>query len=168
MEAAPIVFGNHRGVVPLLWAFFGLATIEMLAVHLFVALRWPLIGWPLSIASFLSIVWLIGWIRSWQRLPHELHADVLRLHMGSLRSLDVPIDAIAAIEKDPSSERLKAAGARSLVALAHPNRLLVLNRAVGARRPCRAVAIRLDDPAAFDAAMDAAGRTRASRPAKAL
>lgn len=149
-------FANHRGVVPMLWAFFGLATLEFVVVHLFVALRWPWIGWPLSIASALAIVWLVGWIRSWPRLPHVLVGDRLVLHMGSLRSVEVPLNQIDHVEAEPSLARIAELKARKLVVLAHPNRLLVLSRPLPDRRHTGAVAIRLDDPAAFDTALAAA------------
>jgi len=146
-------FANHRGVVPMLWVFAGLAVLEMLAVHLFVALKWPAIGWPLTILSGLSIVWLVGWIRSWSRLPHELLPDRLRLHMGSLRSVDVPLAQIAAIEVAPSLDRIREVKARKLVPLAHPNRLILLTASLPGRRTVNAVAILVDDPAAFDQAL---------------
>lgn len=146
-------FANHRGVVPMLWVFAGLAVLEMLAVHLFVALKWPAIGWPLTILSGLSIVWLVSWIRSWSRLPHELLPDRLRLHMGSLRSVDVPLAQIAAIEVAPSLDRIREVKARKLVPLAHPNRLILLTASLPGRRAVNAVAILVDDPAAFDQAL---------------
>lgn len=152
-------FANHRGVVPMLWAFFGLATLEFIVVHLFVALKWPWIGWPLSIASALTIVWLVGWIRSWPRLPHVLEGDRLVLHMGSLRSIEIPLDQIDHVEVEPSLARIQELKARKLVVLAHPNRLLVLSRPLPDRSKASAVAIRLDEPAAFDTALaDAIGR----------
>lgn len=148
-----MTFANHRGVVPMLWVFAGLAVLEMLAVHLFVALRWPMVGWPLTVVSALSIVWLVGWIRSWAQRPHQLLGDRLRLHMGSLRSIDVPLALIAGIDAAPSLDRIKALKARNLVPLAHPNRLIVLASALDDRRQTRAVAIRVDDAPAFDRAL---------------
>lgn len=150
---AATTFANHRGVVPMLWVFAGLAVLEMLAVHLFVALKWPAIGWPLTILSGLSIIWLVGWIRSWSRLPHELLPDRLRLHMGSLRSIDVPLAQIAAIEAAPSLDRIREVRARKLVPLAHPNRLILLSVPLPDRRGTRAIAILVDDPASFDQAL---------------
>ena len=97
----------------MLWAFFALAMAEMLAVHLFVVLKWPGLAWPVTGLTALSLVWLIGWIRSWVRLPHELVDGQLHLHMGSLRHVAVPVAQVAAV--------LVAAGlvAAELVAVAH-------------------------------------------------
>jgi len=126
----------------------------MLAVHLFVALKWPWIGWPLTIVSLLSIGWLIGWIRSWSRLPHRLEQDLLVLNMGSLRHMQVALGQIARVRATPSLEELKAMKARNLVPLAHPNRIIELREPIDGRR---VIAIRLDDPVAFDAALRSRG-----------
>ncbi len=152
-------FANHRGVVPMLAALAGLATLELCVVHLFVALKWPRVGWPLTVASAMSIVWLIGWIGSWRRLPHELDGDLLMLRMGSLRSIRVPLASIARISKDVSRADLKQRGTRNLVPVAFPNRLIVLREPLPGRRRTTRIAVRLDDPGAFDAALAAAGVT---------
>jgi len=151
MSETGTTFANHRGVVPMLWAFFSLALIETAAVHLFVALRWPSVGWPLTILSAATVVWILLWIVSWRRLPHELKDRVLSLHMGRLRTIAVPLDSIRAITP-ADSERLNAPGTRSLVPIAYPNRIVELSRPIGKRGTMR-IAIRLDDPDAFDAAM---------------
>lgn len=147
------LFANHRGVVPLLWAFFGLAVCEMLAVHLFVALKWPWLAWPLTLITGISLVWLVGWIRSWARLPHELVDSELRLHMGSLCCVTVPLVQIARVVRHVDAEALAQPGTRKLVMVAYPNRIVALNGALPDRRATTALAIRLDDPSAFDAAL---------------
>lgn len=144
----------------MLWVFFSLACIELVAVHLFVALRWPLVGWPLSALSLGAIVWLIGWIRSWRRLPHRLSDGVLTLHMGSLRSAALPLASIAAITP-VAGERLKAGDTANFVPLAYPNRIVELREPHGPKARMR-YAIRVDDPDAFDAALAAALAQRGS------
>jgi hypothetical protein len=44
-------FAYHRGVAPMAWVLFGLASIELVVVHLLVALRWPWLAWPLDRAD---------------------------------------------------------------------------------------------------------------------
>lgn len=156
-NSSATTFANHRGVVPMLWAFFGIATLEMVVVHLFVALKWPWIGWPLTIASALSIIWLVGWIRSWPRLPHRLQDGVLTLHMGSLRHYAVPLDRIARVLTQVTQDGVKAKRTANLVPIAFPNRIVELTEPFPGRRSITRLAIRPDDPAAFDAAMRAAG-----------
>lgn len=152
---ARVTFANDRGVTPMLWVFSALAVIEMIVMHLFVALKWPWIGWPLTALSALSVGWLVLWIRSWRRLPHELEDDVLTLHMGSLRSVRLPLSHIAAVT--PSMADLRAPGTRNLVPIAYPNRMIVLAAPSAGRRPAGRYAVRIDDAAAFDAALAAAG-----------
>jgi len=150
-------FANHRGVVPMLWAFACLAACELLAVHLFVSLKWPSIAWVLTGATFLSIIWLVSWIRSWRKLPYRLEADRLVLPMGSLRTIEVPLSMIDTISTQVDRERIKAKGSANLVPLAFPNRIVELSEPLPGRKKTVRVAIRPDDPAAFDAAMQAAG-----------
>ncbi len=159
MEASVLTFANHRGVVPMLWAFFGLAVGEMLAVHLFLVLKWPMLAWPLTMLSALTLVWLVGWIRSWKRLPHRLADGMLVLHMGSLRRVAVPIARIARIVGQVDNAALSREGTRKLVVLAYPNRIVELTEPLSDRRQTCALAIRLDDPAAFDRGMADAGVT---------
>lgn len=144
------VFANHAGVTPMLSVLAGLACLEMFAVHLFVALKWPWIGWPLTILSAASVLWLIGWIRSWKCLPHELRADGLVLHMGSLRHVVVPLERISFISATVSYAIIKARSCRNLVPVAYPNRVIHLREPMAGRKPVDAIA---DDPAAFDDAM---------------
>lgn len=157
MDPAPTTFANHRGVVALLWVFFGLASLEMLAMHLFVSLKWPAAAWPLTGATLLSIVWLVRWIRSWPRLPHELRGGVLTLHMGSLRHYAVPVATIAGVRTTVSNAVLKAPGTVNLVPIAYPNRIVDLTEPLPGRRAVSHIAVRLDDPAAFDVAMTGLG-----------
>jgi hypothetical protein len=150
-------FASHCGVVPMLWAFFALAVAEMLAVHLFLVLKWPGLAWPLTVLTALSLVWLIGWIRSWARLPHELVDGQLHLHMGSLRCVCVPVTQVARVVRQVDAPRLARPGARKLVPLAFPNRIIELVEPLPGRRAIRALAIRLDDPADFDSALAGLG-----------
>ncbi len=152
--AAPVRFECHRGIQPMLWVFVALAAMELLVVHLFVALRWPATGWPLSIASALSIAWLVFWTNSFRTRPYELDANMLRLHFGSLRSLDLPLSNVASVRSSWARGEHKGREVANLVPVAYPNRLIELVEPIGwnRRSVCRA-AIRLDDPPAFDSAL---------------
>ncbi|MBB4859093.1 hypothetical protein HNO88_002419 [Novosphingobium chloroacetimidivorans] len=146
-------FANHRGVVPMLWAMVMLAGCELVGVHLLLSLWSHRAAWAMSVLTLLSMVWLIRWVTSWKRLPHELLSDHLRLHMGSVRSIDIPLDMIADVRADVSAELLKAPGTRNLVPMAHPNRLIELRAPMADRRGTRRIAVRFDDAASFDAAL---------------
>jgi hypothetical protein len=142
----------------MLWAFAALATIELLVVHLFLSLVWPTVAWVLTIATATSLVWLLRFITSFKRCPHALESDRLRLRMGSLRTIDIPLANIVGVRSHWPSGAEKSAASANLVPLAFPNRLIDFSPPVAGRRgPLSAVAIRIDDPGSFDAALAARG-----------
>jgi hypothetical protein len=148
-----LTFANHRGVVPMLWAFVVLASCELVGAHLLLGLWSAKVAWVASGLTLLTEIWLVRWVLSWKRLPHELSDDRLRLHMGSLRHIDVPLAAIAGISGAVPSALLKARDTCNLVPVAYPNRLIELRAPLTDRRGTRRIAVRVDDPAAFDAAL---------------
>jgi len=150
-------FANHRGVAPLLWVFVVLASIELLAGHLLVGLKWPRGAWFLSGITALSLVWLVHWIASWKRLPHVLEGDRLRLYMGSMRKVNISLSEIACIRTAFTADELKRKGTLNLVPLAFPNRLIELREPLPGRRRANRIAIRLDDPQTFDIELGKAG-----------
>lgn len=152
-DDAARTFANHRGVVPMLWVFVALACCELVGVHLLLSLWSAKAAWAMSVLTLLTVIALVRWVISWKRLPHELSDDRLRLHFGSLRHVDVPLANIARISGELPGEVLRAADTRNLVPLAHPNRMIELCAPLPDRRGTRRIAIRLDDPAAFDAAV---------------
>jgi hypothetical protein len=151
-------FSYHRTVAPMLWAIVALAVAELLLVHLFVSLRWPALAWPLFALTGGSVLGLVAWIRSLRRHPHELDGGSLELRIGSLRKLRIPLDAIESVSTSWASGEHKDRGAINTVPVAFPNRLLRLKTALSTRKgPCHRVALRVDDPAPFDAAMKSRG-----------
>jgi hypothetical protein len=158
MRQAAETFSGHRGIAPMLWVFASLATIELVVVHLFVALKWPAAAWGLTIVTASSIAWLVRYITSYKRCPHRLESDALCLRMGSLRSIVIPVAHVAGVLSSWPSGAEKAVGSINLVPIAFPNRLVDLDPPMAGRRgPLSTIAIRLDDPAAFDAALAARG-----------
>ena len=153
-----VTFPGYRADTPLLWALVALATLEMLVVHLFVWLKWPGAAWVLTALSAAFLVWLVRLIRSLKRFPHSIESDRLHLCLGSLRTVAVPIDHIAGIRTSWGSGAAKTPGVANLVLISAPNRIIdVAPPIAGRRRPVSAVAISVDDPPAFDAALAARG-----------
>ncbi len=151
---APARFAQHRGIAPMLWAFASLAILELLVVHFVLAARWPWLAWPLTLLSGLSIIWLMRWIQSFKRLPHEVDDQRLRLHFGSLRSLDIPLASIRSVRTSWNGADLKQPGVVNFVPVAYPNRMIEIDPPIASRKkPVIAIAFRVDDPAAFDAAL---------------
>jgi hypothetical protein len=142
----------------MLWAFAALATIELLVVHLFVSVKWPALAWGLSLVTALSLIWLVRFITSFKRCPHVIEGEKLKLRFGSLRTIEVPLAAIMTVRGRWGPGAEKATGTTNLVPIAYPNRLIEIDPPLSERRgPVSAVAIRLDAPEAFDAALAARG-----------
>ena len=147
-------FDQHRGIAPILWVFASLALLELLVVHLVMASRWPSLAWPMTLVTGASVVWLVAWTRSFKRRPHELDDDRLRLHFGSLRSIDIPLHSLRAVRTSWDGVDLKRPGTINFVPVAYPNRMVEIDPPIaGRKRSISAVAFRVDDPTAFDAAI---------------
>lgn len=142
----------------MLWVFVALAVGELMVVHLLLTLRWPVIGWPLLVVSGATVIWLVLWIRSFGRYPHSLSGDVLRLRIGSLPDTSIRLAAIGSISTNWCSGEHRGKGARNLVPVAYPNRMLRLTSPIQTRKGmCDRIAFRVDDPVSFDAAMASVG-----------
>ena len=138
----------------MLWAFVALATIELLVVHLVVSSHWHRAAWPLSAITGLSLLWIVRWVRSFRRLPHRLTENELILNLGSLRSVTVPLSSIAAVHDQWDAAVLRDKATLSLSPIAYPNRMIELDPPLAIkRRALSRIAFRVDDPAAFDAAL---------------
>lgn len=109
-----------------------------------------------------GVIWMIGLYASLRARPHRLVDGRLTLHRGMLRSLVVPVDQIAAIDKPPSfsddwKKRAYCKGAIR-VDIAGPTVLeLTLRDAarplgvLGEGAPSTRVLVAVDDPTAFTA-----------------
>lgn len=149
-----MTFAYHRTLSPPMWAFVGLGILELLAVHLFVSLKWPAAAWPLSAVTLLSIVWFVRLIRAFKQRPHRLGDDQLRVNLGTMRSLTVPRSAIAAVRGVTDSAEVKAKDTADFHLISYPNRIVDLSEPlVHGRRSVRRIALALDDPDAFDLAV---------------
>ena len=150
-------FPYHQGVAPMMWVLFALSLLELVAVHFFVALKWPIVGWPLTILSALAALWLIWWILSFKRLPHVLDDGMLTLRLGAMKNIAVDLGNIGRITSTFEPGALEQKDKINLAAIAHPNRCLELKTAIKGNR--HKLYIRLDDPAHFDREMKACGIT---------
>jgi hypothetical protein len=158
MPGSAETFSGHRGIAPMLWVFASLASIELIVVHLFVSLKWPAAAWALTLMTLASLIWLVRFITSFKRCPHSLDGERLNLRMGSLRTISVPLEHVAAVRTQWPSGAEKAPGSVNLVPVAYPNRLVDLDPPITGRRgPLSTVAIRLDELDRFDAALASRG-----------
>ena len=160
MDKSATTFAGSRADTPMLWALAALATLETLVVHLFVWLKWPTVAWVLTVVSVAFLIWLVRMIGSLKRLPHSIEGDRLVLRLGSLRTVAVPIAQIAGVRSNWDSGGTRAHGVTNLVLIAASNRIVDIAPPIAGRRgPSHAVAISVDDPVAFDAALAARGVT---------
>ena len=135
----------------MMWVIFALSLIELIVVHLFVALKWPLIGWTLTILSALSAIWLVFWILSFKRLPHQLRGDELTLRFGSMKRVALELGNIACVKTDWEQGALNQKTIINLAGIAHPNRCLELKQPIEKGKV--RIFARFDDALSFDKAM---------------
>lgn len=154
----PQRFSYHRAVAPMLWVFVAVASVELLVVHLLVSLLWSrTTALVLSGLTLASVAWLIAAIRSMERLPVLLDEDRLLMRAGTIKQASVPLSSIAGLRQNWDAAALKERGVLRLSLLAYPNILLDLRESLPGRRLIRAIAHRLDDPAAFARAIQTLG-----------
>ena len=150
-------FAYHRSVAPMMWVLIVIASVELGVVHLLVSLWSRPAAIILSVLSLSTIVWLVMAIRSFRRLPVRIADGMLTMRAGSIKGVTVPTGNVARARFDFEGAELKEQGVRNLALVAYPNVLVELREPVtSGRRTVRAVAHRLDDPAAFGAALEQA------------
>ena len=149
-------FSYHRSLSPTMWAVVALGTIELMAVHLLLSLRWPVVAWPLTVISVAGIAWIVVLIRSFERMPHTLSRDVLTLRAGRLRHYTVQRSDIAGVRDRWEMGEHAETDTANLALITHPHRMIDLKTPmIGKRGLIRRIAIALDDPGAFDTALRA-------------
>ncbi|WP_260599357.1 hypothetical protein [Sphingomonas endolithica] len=154
-------FAYHRSLGPMIGVLLGLAIVEMLVVHLVVV---ALLGWwaamvigAIDQAAVVSLLWLL---RSFKRLPVTIADGVLTLQAGYLQSIAVPVDQIAGLRPTWDAAAIKDRAMLNLALVAWPSVVIDLKAPIALRRgrQVQAVAHKLDDPAAFHAAIAALSR----------
>ncbi len=97
------------------------------------------------------MVWLLGDLRALQLRGVSVAGGLLRIRIGLRREVDVPLAWIASVEDGaaPGAERLAVLGAPALtLRLREPVEVRSL---FGKARRATALALQIDDPAAFRA-----------------
>jgi len=147
-------FAYHRSIAPMMWVFVALASIELVVVHVLVALWWPAFAVMLSLLTLAAILWLAWAIASFRTQPVRIAGEMLVLRVGQLRQVAIPLTNVAGLRTGWTGYDIKARGTLNLALIAWPNVLVELREPVRlGRRTVDAVAHRLDDPVAFAAAL---------------
>ena len=99
---------------------------------------------------------MVALLRSFRRLPVLVGEEGVTMRVGTLRCVHVPVARIQGRRLNFADHDMKQPGVLNRSLIAYPNVLLDLDPPLpGKRRPIRTVAHRLDDPAAFAAAVEA-------------
>jgi len=157
----PQEFAYHRSLGPMIGVLLGIAIVEMCVVHLVVG---ALFGWTVAlVVGVLDLSLVIGLallLRSFRRLPVTIADGVLTLRAGLLKSVVVPVGQIAGLRATWDAAALKQRGVVNLALVSWPSVVIDLDPPVPTRRgrQVHAVAHKLDDPAAFHAAIAALSR----------
>lgn len=155
MSPETLRFDYHRSVAPMMWVLVALAGTELLVVHFLLALWRPWVALIVSMLTLPAVIWLIGVILSFKRLPVLIEGDRLVIRVGRLRGHCIPLRAIAGFREHWTAAELKARGISNLALIAYPNIWIDLAEPiVGRRGPIRAVAHKLDDPIVFRTALE--------------
>jgi hypothetical protein len=156
LGVAPLAFAYHRALAPMMWAFLALAGLELFVVHFLVSIWSVRAALLLSAATIASMAWMILLIRSFRRLPVLLDADELVMRSGRLIEVRVKLTQIEAVHGHFAGEALKSRAVLNLAMMSYPNLLIDLRAPIRrGRRSIERIAHRLDDPAAFIAALKA-------------
>jgi hypothetical protein len=139
----------------MMWVLLALVLIEAAVTHFLIALWSGRVALAASILSSAAVIWLVRLIRSFRAHPVQLSRDRLLWRVGVLRSVEVPIGQVKARREDWTVAGIRKAGAFNAALIAPPNVVLELDPPCRmGRRLIRFLAHRLDDPQAFNAALD--------------
>ena len=149
-------FSRHRYELPTLAVFLSLAMIELFVVHLLVAMWSPVAAWVLTALTIFGIAQIALLIHGMIRWPTLIGQAGLTVRHGRRKEIFVPFAQIAKIEDVAFRPEEKGPQAFRATVLAQPNVGIRLSSPlVHGRRRLESILMRLDDPAAFRAALSA-------------
>ena len=138
----------------MMWVLVAIASVELLVTHLLVAaFVGSIVAVILSVLTVAAVGWLVLAIRSMRHLPVEFDAARLVMRAGRIKRLEVPAASIVGVRPTFDAASLKDGATLNLALLSYPNVVIDIDPPMGRRRTIRAVAHRLDDPAAFTQAI---------------
>lgn len=155
-------FTTHRrsGTTAVLVALLGATAIEAIPLHFLVRGWSPRVAWTLTALSAFGFVWLLGLLRSIQLRPILVGDGRVVVRSGIRWTIDIPVDAVAAIERPRATLPRSAPHLLRASLAAQPNVLLCLDRSLVARgmyglsHEATSVALTVDDRAGFLAALN--------------
>ncbi|TMM46671.1 hypothetical protein [Qipengyuania marisflavi] len=152
-------FACHRYLTPMLATLLTLQLIELVVVHFLVMLWNPSVAYVLLALSVGGVLWLIALLKSFRLYPVLIDDAGVQVRLGMLVDAFIPHDAIGEIGGAFTADQVKDRRTLNTAILGYPNLFVRLTRPVqfqnsfGLWREINAVALRLDEPAAFTAAL---------------
>jgi hypothetical protein len=149
-------FAYHRSLSPMLGVLLGLAIVETIVLHIIAMAVW---GWKVAVALALLdlsvIVMLVRLLRSFRTMPITLEGRRLTMRTGRRLAITLDIDDITGFRTSWDSDAIKRKSTLNLALIAWPNLVFDLREPIKVRhrRIISTIAHRLDDPAAFHAAI---------------
>lgn len=140
--------------------------VELVGVHILVALWSTAAAWVLTGLSLYGILWIVGDFQALRHRPLRLEADRLYLRLGMRWEVEVPLDAVVDITPLARAPQ-KQEGYLDMTVFGAPRYLVRLNRPLtahgpyGWRKDVRSVGFAVDDRERFeDALQDGAWEQR--------
>ncbi|HEY0313166.1 MAG TPA: hypothetical protein VGC56_11800 [Allosphingosinicella sp.] len=158
----------------MLWALTLILIVEMALVHLLLS-RWSgAAALALGLVSGLALVSVVALILSFRSRPVVLGPDGLRVRAGFLIDAHVPLDEIAFAQSGFAPADYMPGGLLKASLLNAPNIVVLLRGDIdlpgpfGKSRHVHAVALALDEPARFLAAIETVVKAAAAEDRSAL
>ncbi|MCU6452527.1 hypothetical protein LPN01_00375 [Sphingomonas sp. A2-49] len=150
-------FGYRDGVAPMMGMLVAIGVVELAVTHVLLAIWHPWIAILLSLVTLIGLGWIVRAIVAMPHRPVLLNTDRLVMRVGTLRSVEIPLGQIAGLRASWDAAAIKDRSVLNLALLAYPNVVVDLRAPLPGRRGIVAIAHRLDDPAAFAAALERLG-----------
>ena len=150
-------FPYHAAVAPMMWMLVAIGTVELAVTHVLLSFWSRPVAIGLSLVTLGGLAWIVRVIVSMRNRPVLLGADRLVMQVGTMRSVSVPLAQVAGLRPAWNAAAVKHRSVLNLALLAYPNVVVDLVAPLPGRRGVVAIAHRLDDPAAFAAALERLG-----------
>ena len=152
-------FAYHRVVNPLIASLLVLQLIEIAVVDILVSHWSRTAGMVLLALGAWGALFLVALMQGFRLYPVLIDADAVHVRSGMMIDLRIPLPAIASVGRSITDAETKDRRVLNAAILSHPNIVIELARPVtyrgllGRERQVGRVALRLDDPAPFLAAL---------------
>lgn len=91
-----------KAIRTILWVFVGLSALEVPIMDLILR-PWPWIRYPFLVLGIWGVVYMIGFVAAYEKLPHTLTDDALTLRAGPLAEYRIPRELISGLKLDQQS-----------------------------------------------------------------